>query len=146
MRLAGLEVNECSKFMAKSPTIEHHSIYFPEDKLRIPLSLNGIISYIPVRTPTSQELEEPIDMLELTPNIPSWDPHNLIYSKQEESMLKGDGTVKDPPRRKFVISSVLTEDMDPATFDSKIITKYDESGIVHHGIYALKQLMVLYQN
>ena len=29
MRLAGLEVNECPKFLAPNPTIENHSIYFP---------------------------------------------------------------------------------------------------------------------
>ena len=30
MRLAGLKVNECPKFLAKNPTIEHHSVYFPD--------------------------------------------------------------------------------------------------------------------
>ena len=138
MRLAGLEVNECPKFMAKSPTIEHHSLYFPDDRLRIPLGLSCTISYIPVRTPTNDELEEPIDMLDLRPNIPTWDPHNPIYSEQEESMLKDDGTVKDPPRRKFIISSILTEDMDPTSFNSKFLIKYNESGIAHHNVNALK--------
>ena len=37
MRLAGLIVDECPKFLASSPSIENHSIYFPKDKIRIPL-------------------------------------------------------------------------------------------------------------
>ena len=31
MRLAGLHVNECPKFLAPSPTDSNHSIYFPSD-------------------------------------------------------------------------------------------------------------------
>ena len=31
MRLAGLDVNECAKFLAKKPNISHHSVYFPEE-------------------------------------------------------------------------------------------------------------------
>ena len=44
MRMAGIEVNECPKFLAKEPTIEHHSVYFPEEKKRFPLKLHGTIS------------------------------------------------------------------------------------------------------
>ena len=29
MKIAGIEINKCPKFLAKQPTIEHHSIYFP---------------------------------------------------------------------------------------------------------------------
>ena len=58
MRLAGLEVNECAKFLVKSPKIHHHSIYFPEDKFRIPLFLAGITSYSPTRPTIGNELDE----------------------------------------------------------------------------------------
>jgi hypothetical protein len=47
MRLAGLEVNECPKFLAKKPTIAHHSVYFPEAGVRIPFKIEGIVSYFP---------------------------------------------------------------------------------------------------
>ena len=79
MRLASIEINECPKFMARHPTEEHHSIYFPNDKKRIPLLLDGIISYFPTRIPTDDEIDEIEIMLELTPNIPRWNPHDEKY-------------------------------------------------------------------
>ena len=68
MRLAGIEINECPKFLAKSPSIEHHSIYFPEHQLRLPLQINGIISYLPIRCPSQSEFDNRSEsILELTP-------------------------------------------------------------------------------
>ena len=46
MRLVGIEVDECPKFLLKDPTISNHSIYFPEERLRIQMKLSGVISYI----------------------------------------------------------------------------------------------------
>ncbi|MGH3053399.1 MAG: hypothetical protein ACRDL7_00290, partial [Gaiellaceae bacterium] len=34
-----------------------HSIYFPREKIRIQLHMHGCISYIPTRTPTTDEIE-----------------------------------------------------------------------------------------
>ena len=56
MRLAGITVDECPKFLSTNPSIENHSIYFKDEKLRIPLSLDGVISCIPCRKPTTGEL------------------------------------------------------------------------------------------
>ena len=39
MRLAGLEVNEQPKFMTRNPTTNHHSIYFKENNIRLPLAI-----------------------------------------------------------------------------------------------------------
>ena len=73
MHLAGIDVNECPKFLVKDPSIEHHSIYFPNHNLRIPFHLYGTISYIPVRLPTSDEVNFPNEpILELTPLLDSW--------------------------------------------------------------------------
>ena len=47
MRLAGLEVDECPKILAKDPKEENHSILFPLNNMRIHLKLEWIISYIP---------------------------------------------------------------------------------------------------
>jgi len=58
MREAGLIVDECPKFQAIKPTLRHHSIYCPESKLLMPLNLRGIISYLPTRLPTSEEVRE----------------------------------------------------------------------------------------
>ena len=55
MREAGLEVQEIPKIHVKEPTVEEHSIYFLDESLRIPLSLNGISSSFPTRRPTTQD-------------------------------------------------------------------------------------------
>lgn len=67
MQLVGLivKVNECAKFLAKKPNLVHHSIYFPEESQWIALHLAGITSYIPTRTPRSDERDDH-DFLELT--------------------------------------------------------------------------------
>ena len=70
MRLTGIEVDDCSKFLATNPSIENHSIYFKDEDLRIPLSLDGVISCIPCQKPSQSEvLDDGICMLKLTPNM-----------------------------------------------------------------------------
>ena len=42
LRLAGLEVNECSKFFAKKPELEYHSVLFPKDDIILPFKIDGV--------------------------------------------------------------------------------------------------------
>ena len=91
MRLAGVEVDECPKFMCKNPTIRNHALYFPggkwdQDELRIPLQLHGTISYFPSRIPHRRELED-CQSYDITPNSPEWDPHKEEFSSMEHRML-----------------------------------------------------------
>ena len=82
MRLAGIKINECPKFLAENPSIEDHSAYFPDADVRIPFLLEGIISYIPTRLPTKNEMKlQEGNYLILTPNTPEWNPHTSIYSE-----------------------------------------------------------------
>ena len=100
MRLAGLEVDECPKFLAKEPREENHSIRFPSSDMRIHLKLEGIISYLPTRCPSPEELEQYSgEYLQLTPNTPDWDPSNTSFQHQEESMVDFDGNLRK--RRKL---------------------------------------------
>ena len=55
MRLAGLEVNEQPKFMTRNPTNKHHSLYFKENDIRLPLAIKCIVSFLPTRKPTQEE-------------------------------------------------------------------------------------------
>ena len=57
MRLAGIEVDECPKFLSRRPTESNHSMLFPDAGVRIPFQLDGIISYLPTRLPTNKELK-----------------------------------------------------------------------------------------
>ena len=54
MRLAGIEVDECLKFLSCNPAKENHSTYFCDDDLRVPIMLEGIISYFTTRIPTEK--------------------------------------------------------------------------------------------
>ena len=109
MREAGLIVDECPKFQAIKPTLRHHSIYCPESKLLMPFNLRGIISYLPTRLPTSEEVREHRGKrtIHLTPNSPDWNPNVAIYKDQESSMLDYNGdlvTRNLVPRRVCAVS------------------------------------------
>ena len=124
MRLAGLDVNECAKFLAKKPNISHHSVYFPEKERRIPLSITGITSYIPSRSPTGQELDE-LEILELTPQVDQWDPHSHTYRNQEDSMLDYKGEIKQQRNNdsNFIVSSFETAFDEPRHIVSSVIDR-----------------------
>jgi hypothetical protein len=57
MQFNGIEVDDVPKHLAKDPSKATHSIYIPEHVIRIPLSMRGVISCLPVRKPTVQEVE-----------------------------------------------------------------------------------------
>ena len=95
MRIAGLEVDECPKFLARTPNESNHSIYFPVNELRIPLCIEGLISYIPTREPTIKESNEKIgEYVLLAQKLPSWDPHTHEYRDQEYRMIDYNGNIK----------------------------------------------------
>lgn len=130
MRLAGLEVNECPKFLSKNPTINDHSIYCPQKKIRIPFQLNGIISIIPTRKPTQHELDT-LDQLELTPMTDNWDPHNERYGEQEYSMTDYRGELKQKRNsdRMFMAASVDSSINDPIAMIQSCTESHNISSI-----------------
>ena len=109
LRLAGLHVNEEPKFMATHPTLDHHSISVPDSDIRFPMALNGIISYLPTRRPTKEEVTQrnltPERCIELTPGFSEWNPHNPSYGTQENCMMDYNGNIMG--RRK--ISAIQTD-------------------------------------
>ena len=109
MRLAGLQVNECPKFLSINPSIEDHSIYVPDYHIRIPLHLEGTISYLPTRAPTAKELaENEGEYLMLTLNMLTWDPHTEDFKIQELDMVDYNGYLKTNERPKdHLIDSML---------------------------------------
>ena len=95
MRLAGLQVDECPKFLAIKPTVETHSLYFPAEDLRFPFQIEGIVSYLPTRKPDDDEIEKYRGAyLLLTPNSGTWNPHSSTYRDQEHGMLDYRGEIK----------------------------------------------------
>lgn len=63
-----------------------HSIFIPDIDLRIPLQLDGIISYIPTRLPTSDEINNCLHVI-LTSSV-DWDPYSEDFNRQEATALK----------------------------------------------------------
>ena len=51
MRITGLDVGECPKFLSKTPSESNHSIYFPVKNLRISLQIEGVIYQLPTCKP-----------------------------------------------------------------------------------------------
>ena len=114
MRLAGIEVDECPKFLASAPSESNHSMFFRDDNIRIPFHLEGIVSYIPTRIPTEDELvSKEGKYLLMTPNLPTWDPHTEMFRDQELSMMDYKGNVKEKARHFKTEDSMFWNDAEP---------------------------------
>ena len=83
----GVRINDVPKCMVPNPTSSTHSVEISD--LRIPLHLNGVISYFPVRKPTLNEWETcDLDMIiHMTSEEPEWDPNTDMFETREERLL-----------------------------------------------------------
>ena len=96
MRMAGLVVDECPKYMPSAPTVANHSIYAAEYDVRVPLKLHGCASYFPSRTPSVEDLLPGAHVqINITPNTSLWDPHCTSYADQEAVMTDYKGNMKE---------------------------------------------------
>ena len=109
IRETGLFGNDTSKIHVLEPSVEDHSIYFKDTKVRITLSLSGIFSYFTTRTPSVKDMCDEGDVLHLTPNVLTWNPHGEAYLENEENMLDFQGSVIEPKDRIRVLISDLEE-------------------------------------
>ena len=137
MRLAGVELNECPKFLAKQPSLDHHSLFFPQEQLRIPLLLTGIVSYVPICTPSHSDAEC-LPTLELTPQVSHWDPHNTNYQDQEDAMTNYKGELRNHVEAAVNISSankhnhhhvseVISRSLDPVLLADDLLRRRHSS-------------------
>ena len=108
MREAGIQLRDTPKIQVTSPSEDDHSLYFPDDGFRIPLSLWGVFSYFPSSKPTASMLEHSDDVYLITPE--RWDPHDEAYAVNEENMLDWEGHMIDRKRRPQVLLSDIPED------------------------------------
>ena len=109
LREAVLELNDTPKIQVKDLTIHDHSIYFPSSDVRITLSLNGILSYFPCRTPTIIELDES-KVLSMNHDGNSWYPHCNTYADNEENLIGWNGKMIEPKDRTRILLQDLPED------------------------------------
>ena len=121
LREAGIVVNEAPKIQVENPSIDDHSIYFPNDSSRIPLSLWGIFSYFPCRCPTNLELNECNNVQLMTPDGSRWNPHSDVYARNEENMLDWEGQlVEKKDRVRILIEDIDVGSMDGNCYDTQI--------------------------
>ena len=74
-RIHGTIVNDVPKFLDHTGN-STHSVIPARSKVDIPLSMNGPVSYIPVRYPTDEEMDQ-CEHLTLTDPDSEWDPQCL---------------------------------------------------------------------
>jgi hypothetical protein len=119
-------VRECPKSMMDTPSALDHTLQIPREDGSSPyvihLELRGIISYLPVRKPTSGELQD-MDLLrlELTYETPTWNPDSPYFARSESSLrhhaisrqATGDelDTLLPPKQRNTLISGVTFRDI-----------------------------------
>ncbi len=108
MREAGIKVYDTPKTQVTEPTIEDHSITFPETGFRIPLSLWGMFSYFPTTKPTASLMMDTEEVYLLTPS--RWNPHDDSYATNEENMLDWEGNMVTKKDRVQVLLADIAED------------------------------------
>jgi hypothetical protein len=136
VREAGVQVNSTPKIHTSDPTVNDHSIYFPDDDFRIPLSLWGVFSYFPTSKPTTQILEDCEDLFLLTPGG-QWNPHSDAYAKNEENMLDWEGNMVEKRDRVQILLSDV--EIDSAMASSATISKL-ETKIINEKMKDLEPL------
>jgi len=81
LRTYGLEVDDIPKHLSEGKST--HSIYIPDSNLRIPIKLNGVISYFNVRTPTPDKIHHCETIKMTLPSI-EWQPCSDKFNQQEQ--------------------------------------------------------------
>ena len=70
-----------------------------DNRLNIPLSLEGLTSYFHSFKPTLAQYEAAVEgenLFHLMDGDLEWDPHSDSYAKQEEAMMDDDGELRLP--------------------------------------------------
>lgn len=91
LRSHGVVVDDVPVHLSPSPSTATHSIFFPDENIRLPLKMQGCISYLPTRYPTDEELHN-CQWLIMTGDL-EWDPHSPNFASQEEIALTTAHTV-----------------------------------------------------
>jgi len=92
MQHHGVIVDDIPRHLSPSPSTATHSVYIPSSNLRIPLHLDGIISYIPTHYPSTHEIET-CEWVELTSSEP-WDPKSNVFAENEEHIIESFNTIQ----------------------------------------------------
>lgn len=91
VRANGLVVDDVPKHLSHDPNNATYSIYEPQEDLRIPLQLKGVISYFPSRYPSEREMET-CKWIEFT-SSEERNPDSSSFSSDEEQCERALETI-----------------------------------------------------
>ena len=114
LRSNGLVVDDVPKQFTKGRSL--HGIYVPEKNLTIPFSLRGMMSYIPVRLPSEEEMER-CQRIQMT-SEEDWRPYSSSWAENEEGFSEIDpsDTFKSEPVEETTSLSVREVDQVTGRF------------------------------
>ncbi len=84
LRYNGVTVDDCPKHLAPKDNPSTHSIFIPEQQVRVPLRLLGTMSVFDTRTPSKEEIDT-CQWIILTIDEP-WDPKSERFNEEEEKV------------------------------------------------------------
>jgi hypothetical protein len=115
MRENDVVVNDRPKFQTRSPTEDDHCVIVTRDDLttyRMPLSLRGTASFLDVRRPTDDEIQNnDLERFELTYQSPDWEPGADRFSTLEDCLELETAACPSPGDRSTV-SAVNRAEVD----------------------------------
>ena len=83
-----------------------HSVYFPNEDVRLPILLNGPVSYLPVRYPTDEEMDQCLH-LDLSCDESPWEPMS-INNYNQASSISSMTSVMDSHESSLLQDDILT--------------------------------------
>ena len=138
LRECGVRVNDEPKHMVLNPTVHHHAVTIPSNgihpELIIPLSLKGVIHYIPTRKPSVEEYQDAQDdqIIQCTESEVPWDPQRTAYCQAEEEMIDSEGRLREktPPSVFSRIISLIRRAEDFIRPDDELLESLKEHRMV----------------
>ena len=107
LRKLGLIVYDNPKIHVKDSYVEYHTILLPKYDVRIPLSLNGILSCFPSSKPSIDDMDICEDIFLMTPRG-TWNPHTDNYAHNKANMLDYEGNmINNKDRVNIILEEVV---------------------------------------
>jgi hypothetical protein len=131
LRSHGVIVDDCPIHLSPDKR-STHSLYFPDEQVRLPLELHGCISYLPTRLPTMDEINR-CQWLELTSDT-DWDPYSEDFANRESKAQAND---LPEPKERLEIFSVTAEELFHSgdQMMASISSVFSEQQVLQHPLF-----------
>ena len=120
---SGATVNDTPKIHFTDITSKDHCITFADSELKIPLHINGKITFFHIRRPISDELPS-YEKIFITPDRRNWYPYYTSYELNERSMLKYEGDITQENCQEH---HLVDHEMDDVNIASITATAYNQN-------------------